>query len=413
VNPVASRAFVTRLTADGVGAIAVIRVWGPGAIAVASRVFRPRKGSAFLGTSPGRMRLGRMGDGIGDDVIALIVPAEHLGLSEEVEVQCHGGPVAVEIVIQALLEAGGIKRSPRAWLARLGLSPIGLAARFDLPRATTLLTARILSEQAEGALETELRQTLTNLRAANSEEAARLLYTLLERGKLGVRLIAGWRVALAGRPNVGKSSILNALAGFHRAIVSPEPGTTRDVITIRTALGGWPVEVADTAGIRPTTHPIEAAGVAMARDRHRIADLVMLILDRSVPLSPIDLEMISKYRDALIIVNKCDLPAAWEVVSALGNGAFLEVSATQGEGISRLSEDLASRLVPTGLPGGAGLPWRRAQIRWLTRALADLRAGRFDSARQRIERLIRPIALFEGRPSLSSESTVSVCEPGT
>ena len=112
---------------------------------------------------------------------------------------------------------------------------------------------------------------------------------------VGLRLIAGWRVVLAGRPNVGKSRLLNALTGYDRAIVDATPGTTRDVVTARTALDGWPVELADTAGLRPSDDPIEASGVALARARQGEADLVLVVLDRSEPLTDIDRAIVAEH----------------------------------------------------------------------------------------------------------------------
>ncbi len=96
---------------------------------------------------------------------------------------------------------------------------------------------------------------------------------------------------VAGRPNVGKSRLLNALAGYERAIVDPTPGTTRDVVTVRTALDGWPVELADTAGLRDSDDAIESAGIALARARQADADLTLLVLDRSEPLTETDLAL--------------------------------------------------------------------------------------------------------------------------
>ena len=147
--------------------------------------------------------------------------------------------------------------------------------------------------------------------ADDPAEALDLVDALLGRADVGLRLIAGWRVVLAGRPNVGKSRLLNALTGYDRAIVDATPGTTRDVVTARTALEGWPVELADTAGLRPSDDPIEAAGVALARARQGEADLVLVVLDRSEPLTDIDRAVVSEQARGLIVANKCDLPAAW------------------------------------------------------------------------------------------------------
>src|SRR5262249_52036087 len=134
---------------------------------------------------------------------------------------------------------------------------------------------------------------------------------LIGRFTFGAKLLSGWEVALAGPPNAGKSRLLNALAGHERAIVAETPGTTRDVGRVRTACAGWPATFADTAGLRETDHPIEAAGIAGARAAHAQADLVLLVLDRSMPLEQTHRELLTAYEKALVVANKCDLPAAW------------------------------------------------------------------------------------------------------
>ena len=181
------------------------------------------------------------------------------------------------------------------------------------------------------------------------------------RGRVGLRLNRGFRVALAGRPNVGKSRLLNALAGFERAIVAASPGTTRDAITARLAIGGLPVEVCDTAGLRDSTDPIEAAGVALAKRRHARADLVLVVLDRSRPLSDEDRALLAAQRSALLVANKIDLPPAW---SPEREGfVCASVSAETGAGLDDLTASIASRLLPEPLPIGAGVPFRAEHVR--------------------------------------------------
>ena len=181
-------------------------------------------------------------------------------------------------------------------------------------------------------------------------------------------------MVLAGRPNVGKSRLLNALAGYGRAIVDPSPGTTRDVVTVRTALDGWPVELADTAGLRDPEGAIEAAGIALARARQRTADLLIVVLDRSEPWTADDQALLGEANKAgastLIVANKADLPAAWDV----WGDDVLTISAERGDGIEPLIHTLAQRLVPDPPPAGAGVPFRPAHFRRIDRACAALRA---------------------------------------
>ncbi len=238
-------------------------------------------------------------------------------------------------------------------------------------------------KQRDGSIPPPGTRAAQGLPDDTQREALSALDGLIDRARVGRRLVTGWTVALAGRPNVGKSRLLNALAGFERAIVDPTPGTTRDVVTQRTALGGWPVELADTAGLRESDDPIEAAGVARARAIQRGADLVVLVLDGSEPLTEADARMIEAFPDALRVANKCDLPAAW---SAPETGARA-ISAERGEGLEELVRDLADRLVPEAPPEGSGVPFREWQVRVIERVRRRLMEGRGDRAARLLKRL--------------------------
>ncbi len=383
----------TVLTAASRGAVAVVRVWGAGSVEAADAVFRPHRGRSLRETPPGQLRVGRVGAGAGDEVVA--VRLEH----GDVEFQGHGGPAALALVMQALENAGVRAASASEWLASRGRSRIQVEVLEDLARTETLRASEILLEQSEGALETDITRLLTiletehqrsssttdtsparpvapdpngDLRPENPRtEALAALDVLLARAEVGRKLVTGWTVALAGRPNVGKSRLLNALAGFARAIVDPTPGTTRDVVTLRTALGGWPVELADTAGLRDSDDPIEAAGVARARATQAGADLVLLVLDGSEPLTEADRTMIDAFPKALRVANKSDLPAAWPV-EALG---ARPISAERGDGLDGLIRDLADRLVPQVPPAGAGVPFRDSHVRVLEARTATFDRG--------------------------------------
>jgi tRNA modification GTPase len=358
------------LTPEGRGGLAVLRLFGPGALAVADVAFRPARGRALAQTPPGRLRLGRIGAGRGDEVVAVVIAGD----PPEVEIHCHGGPAAVALVVTALVDCGAERRQPGAWARHAAATAIEAEALVDLARAPTLRTAEILLEQAQGALAGAVRELMI-LIASNPVAALRDLEVLRRHAAIGVRMVTGWRVALAGRPNVGKSRLLNALAGYGRAIVDAAPGTTRDVVTVGTALDGWPVELADTAGLRDPEGPIEAAGIALARARQRAADLVVLVLDRSEPWTRDDQALVEAAGSAaattLIVANKSDLPAAWEPMP----GAMEVVSAEHGDGIEALISALARRVVPMPPPPGAAVPFRPAHLRRIERAYAALQAG--------------------------------------
>ncbi len=352
---------VAVLTGEGPGAVAVVRLWGEGALAVADAAFRPHRGAGLAATPPGRPRLGRVGSGVGDEVVAILLPGE----PAEVEIQGHGGPAAIELVLDALVRAGAERSRASAWVRHSAGSSLRAEARLDLPHATTLRTAAHLLDQADGALDRELARIASEV---DTDAAATLerLDALMARADVGVHLVRGWRVVLAGRPNVGKSRLLNALLGFQRAIVDPTPGTTRDVVSAGTAFDGWPVTLADTAGLRESDDPIEREGVARAREHQRSADLVVLVLDRSEPLAAEDHRLMADYPEALIVANKADLPGVWD-----HDG--LVVSAERGDGIDRLSAEIGRRLVPDPPAGGAAMPFRprhRRQLDLIRQAIA-------------------------------------------
>lgn len=308
---------------------------------------------------------------MGDEVVAVVLEGE----PPEVEVQCHGGTAAVEMVVEALVGAGAKRVEPSAFAARMAESLIGAAAWEDLSKASTTRAAEILLEQAQGALDRELDR-LVALIGEGREEAVGLLDRLIERGRVGRRLVEGWRVAIAGRPNVGKSRLLNALAGYRRAIVDPTPGTTRDVVTARTAFDGWPVELADTAGLRGTEDLIEQSGIERARREHGRADLLLKVLDRSEPLRDEDRALLEVPGFAIVVVNKIDLPPAWRPEDALGGlDGILVVSAEQGTGLDELGAEIARRLVPKPPEASAGVPFRSEQIEALTTAREALERG--------------------------------------
>ena len=381
-------AFVSVLTPRGRGAIGVARVWGEGALAASDRVFRPAMGRSLAESARNRPRFGRVGAGLGDEVVAVVLEGE----PPEVEVQCHGGTAAVEMVVEALAGAGAKRVEPSEFAAHAAESPIRAAAWEDLSKTATTRAAEILLEQAQGALDREIDRILA-LIDEDRAEAASLLDRLVERGSVGRRLIDGWRVAIAGRPNVGKSRLLNALAGYRRAIVDPTPGTTRDVVTARTAFDGWPVELADTAGLRGTEDLIERSGIERARREHRRADLLLKVVDRSEPLRDEDHALLEAPGFALVVVNKVDLPPAWTPEEALGgrvHGAWLAASAERGTGLEELGAEIARRLVPNPPEAGAGVPFRSEQVEALTAAREALERGRAEEA-------IRALELSRGR----------------
>jgi tRNA modification GTPase len=388
---------VSVLTAPGRGAIAAVRVCGPGAIAVADFVFRPNRGVPLARTAAGRLRVGRIGLGLGDEVVAVVVETE----PPAVEIHCHGGAAAVSMVLAALERAGAARSGDRRGAGAEHRSDDLLAdAVRDLVRAPTLRTAEIFLDQAQGALSEAIAGLI---RAIDQDRALALadLDMLAARAAVGLRLLSGWRVAIGGRPNVGKSRLLNALAGFPRAIVDPLPGTTRDVVSYPTSFQGWPVELADTAGLRGTDDLVESLGIERSRHAQNRADLILLVVDRSEPLLPIDRELMATTRDAFLVANKSDLPPAWSPPDAnLASSAIATVSAQRGDGIPELIASISARLVPDPPPPAGAVPFREAHLQVLVQARSCLLANDCAAA----ARLLRSLIGGERRHRRSVES---------
>lgn len=365
------------LTAPGRGAVAVVRVWGPGVLDLVARCFRPY-GRPVDANAP---RLGRLRGGKGDEVVALIGP-DRLW----VEFQGHGGPAAVASILAELAEQGVTILDAAAAARADAPNRLVAEARSDLAHADTDRAAEILLDQADGALASQVLDWLARLRAPALDRPRLLdeINAVRDRGRLGRRLRDGWRVVLAGRPNAGKSTLFNALVGFERSIVDAEPGTTRDLVARRAALGGWPLTLLDTAGLREASHPVEAEGVARARAAAARADLLLLVVDQSTPRDEADLQLERALPAALLVASKADLPPAWSAAPANA----LPVSARSGLGLDALASAIIKRLVPHPPPPGAPVPTRGRQVRRLNAAARALRRGDTASAAQALETLL-------------------------
>jgi tRNA modification GTPase len=339
---------------------------GPRAWEAVRELFRLRSGAALPDVPErGRFWLGRAGAEMADDVVLAVRQAEPVWL----ELHCHGGPEVVRFLLE-LFETRGLW--PCTWQEILGhttADPIRAAAAVALASASTARAATVLLDQYQGTLGQALDAALAALDRGNSAAADKLLTDLGRWSALGLHLAAPWRVTVAGAPNVGKSSLVNALAGYQRSIVAATPGTTRDVVTAQLALDGWPVELADTAGLRDEAGAVEGQGIRQAREVARAADLCLWVLDASTePAWPG-----ADAGPVRLVVNKVDLPTAWDLGRAEGT---LRVSARTGEGIAELCAAVASWLVPDPPPPGAAVPFTPEQVEAIATARRDLPEAR-------------------------------------
>ncbi len=391
-------------TALGEGGIGLVRLSGPEAIPVAERVFRSPKGLRLSAQASHTIHYGHVvvGRRVVDEVLVSVMRAPRTYTREDVvEIGCHGGIVATRAVLDAALGAGARlaergEFTQRAFLnGRISLdqaqavldivqaqTELGLEAavdrlggRFsdgvaDLRVALEALLADLEVEIDFPDLDVEVESFLPRVRALAARVAE-----LRARSEQGRVVREGLTVAIIGRPNVGKSTLLNALLAEERSIVAATPGTTRDTVEEVASIGGVPVRLIDTAGLRAPTNDIEAEGVRRAEAATRRADLVLLVLDRSVSLEEEDRELLA--RDwgvpTILVRNKADLPA--RLASALPGTprATLDISARAGQGLETLREEILSLVVSGGAPSRNTVllldTWERDLLRRLGEAL--------------------------------------------
>jgi tRNA modification GTPase len=378
----------------GTGGIGIIRISGPRAEAVARLLFKPQKQLSNF-----ESRRLYHGDIIApdsgellDEVLLTLMKAPHSYTGEDtLEIHCHGGYFILQSVFSAVISAGCRPAAPGEFTKRALLNN-----RLDLAQAEAvrdIITAKTRrgSELALSHLKGRLSGTIDDLRgqlitALAGLEAAidfppdeisgdnhslacaantltgiiEKLQTLLATYEQGRIVRDGAEVVIAGKPNVGKSSLLNSLLGEKRAIVTALPGTTRDFIEEFININGLAVKLTDTAGLRAAENIIEAAGIALVREKLATADLVLMIMDGSAGLTGEDRTIMTDLigRPLLLVVNKNDLPQMLDmqqVRAILPEADVLQISAKYGDGLDKLKE--AIHRVVLGVPGD-----RRAEV---------------------------------------------------
>jgi tRNA modification GTPase len=343
---------VAVITPPGRAAVATIRIAGMVVLEEPTPLWRAANGRPLTEQPTGRVCFGCWGDESPEEVVLCRID------SDVVEVHCHGGQAAVARIIDDL-EARGCEVQSWQEFERAGRDQIESECREALTRATTMRTADILWQQCQG----RLSKMFSELEQMPPEQARERAAELLRWAEFGIHLTRPWQVVLCGRPNVGKSSLINALVGYGRSIVYDQPGTTRDVVTAETALEGWPIEFSDTAGLRDEADELESAGIARAMERLMTADLRILLLDSSQPLTDDDDRLLADWPDALVVAHKSDLQTAWEDELP---GA-IRVSSLTGAGLDELTTMIVDRLIPAVPPPLTPLPVTHRQAEFLTR----------------------------------------------
>jgi tRNA modification GTPase len=355
--------IVAVATPPGRAGIGVVRVAGPEARAIAERL---APGPPLAARVAALRRL--VDDGAGGTAAAIdevvitwfAAPQSYTG-EEVVEISAHGSPVLLDAIVRGAIAAGARLAAPGEFTLRAFLNGkldlVQAEAVADLIDAVTPAQARLAFDQLDGTLSQALAgigEALFDLRVrleasldfpdegyhfvapgavARECEAVRArVGVLLGTARRGRLLRDGIRVVLTGAPNVGKSQLFNALLGAGRAIVTPVPGTTRDLLTERLDIGGLAVTLVDTAGVRESAEVVELEGIARARAASASADVVVLVLDRSIARVAGDASG-ARGRDVVVIANKSDLPSAWTAGEEAGT---IAVSALTGQGLEAL-----------------------------------------------------------------------------
>jgi tRNA modification GTPase len=379
--------IVAIATPPGRGGIGVVRLAGPESKTIASRMLRFPEGRALEANRAlfGGLIEHESGEGI-DEVVATMFAAPHSYTTDDVvEISCHGSPVVLRRAVEMALALGARLAEPgeftqRAFLnGRLDLTQA--EAVRDLINSQTLYQAKVAARQLKGELSRvvlPMKQNLVALIArleagidfaeddvavmpadqilAAMEDVGAQLRSLEASFGFGKVVHEGLTLAIVGRPNVGKSSLFNQLVERERAIVTAAPGTTRDLVTETVALGGIPVRLVDTAGIREALDEAENIGIRKSMEALADADLVLVVLDASDELSAVDRELLADVaeRAAIVVRNKADLGVRDEEPSET-NLPTVRTSAVTGKGIAELRTEILRKVRGNGTEDGGAM----------------------------------------------------------
>jgi tRNA modification GTPase len=392
-------------TPVGEGGIGIVRLSGPDAVRVVDSVFRSSRGCLLQDAESHTLQYGRIVQGANpvDEVLVAVMRAPRTYTREDVvEINCHGGIVATRAVLDLVLASGARlaergEFTKRAYLngrisldqAKAVLDIVRARTRLGLEAAVDRLGGRFT--QAMEALRSSLLSVLAELEvqldypdlevefdaiAPRVEACAAHVKEMLDRSSAGRLIREGLTVVIVGRPNVGKSTLLNALLSEERAIVTPVPGTTRDTIEEHASLEGVPIRWVDTAGLREAEHPVEREGVRRTRAAMERADLWLLMVDTSEPKTVDDVQLMESMTETpvVLVLSKADLPDQWAEVPEGSWVATVRLSAKTGQGMDDLKQVLLDALLSGRLPTRNAVllldTWERDLLRRVQERLA-------------------------------------------
>ncbi len=401
-------------TPRGPGAIGILRLSGPEAVEVAQRCFRPEDGRPLRSHPPRTLVYGRLLDRGGEVIDRVLCtfspgPGSYTG-EDTAELHCHGSPCVLSLGLEALFAAGARQARAGEFTRRAFLNGkmdlTQAEAVGDLLEATSRESVRNAAGQLSGALSGrigEIYSALTDVMAhfyavldypdedidpfrmdtllsalTRQEEELDSLLASCRRGRL---LTGGIACVIAGRPNAGKSSLLNALAGYERAIVTDIPGTTRDTVEVAVELEGLPFRLIDTAGLRESADPIERLGTRRSRQAMEEADLILVVWDSSAGVEEEDRELLRQamaLAPVILVWSKEDLAEGTSPdLSFLPEPPpLVALSARTGEGLAQLERLAAGLFAGDGERGYGRVLTNARQEEAATRALAAVRRAR-------------------------------------
>ncbi len=361
---------VSRLTSLAPAAIAVLAIEGPKALEFVSKCWQPNQGTSVLHSN--RIRFGFTTAKINEPSIGcnesiVVCRTDH----DRVELHCHGGKQASEKILERLSSLGARVIPWNQDPSLLARDTIEQEAIEDLVHANSIRSTAILLDQMRGALSEELKRIELLNATGNLQEAADSILQLRQRFAIGKHLIHPWSVVLAGPPNVGKSSLLNRMLGYDRAIVHEQAGTTRDSLMERTSFDGWPIDLTDGAGVRlasEASDPIEIAGIDLTLQKAREADCVLLMVDPASGWTDSHDRIYQETQGKRILVrSKSDLKISSFPPISLDFDAQVSASSVTGEGTLELQSAIVAALIPEAPVAGTAIPFRQRHIEWLNR----------------------------------------------